>query len=105
MTKVVIEPGVCGLKTTVAVQSDDMQNAVVKAESQCPAIMKLVESLGELDSFTEIFNKFGESEVFKAAKAHCSHAACPVPTGILKGLEAECGLALPRDVSIQITKE
>jgi hypothetical protein len=105
MTKVIIDPGVCGFQTTITVQSEDMQNAVVRAESQCPAVMKLVESLGELDSYTEIFNKFGQSEVFKAANANCRHAACPVPTGIIKGLEVECGLALPRDVSIRIIKE
>ncbi len=105
MTKIVVDPGICGFKTVITVESSDKQNAAVTAESQCPAVMHLVGSLNKLDSYNEIFNKFGESAVFKSAKAHCKHAACPVPTAILKGLEVECGLALPGDVSMNIVKE
>lgn len=105
MTKITVDPGICGFKTIIVVESSDKQNAAVTAESQCPAVMQLVESLDTLDSYNEIFKKFGESEVFKSAKASCKHAACPVPTAILKGLEVECGLALPGDVSINIEKK
>ena len=34
-----------------------------------------------------------------------SHPACPVPTGIIKAIEVEAGLALPRDVATKISKE
>ena len=35
---------------------------------------------------------------------HCTHAACPVPVSIIKAVEVEAGLALPTDVTIQLTK-
>ena len=35
---------------------------------------------------------------------YCTHAACPVPVGIIKAVEIEAGLALPTDVSIKLTK-
>jgi hypothetical protein len=35
---------------------------------------------------------------------HCTHAACPVPVGIIKAVEVETGLALPADVSIKLSK-
>ena len=35
---------------------------------------------------------------------YCTHAACPVPVGIIKAVEVEAKLALPADVSIKLTK-
>jgi len=32
------------------------------------------------------------------------HCACPVTSGIIKAIEAECQLALPRDVSFTFEK-
>ena len=108
MTKATVDPGICGLKTVLSIESEDMQNVVIKIESQCPYITKMgkeLEILGQIDGFTEVFTKFGDSKVFEIAKSCCKHAACPVPTAILKGIEAECGLALIKDVNISITKE
>ena len=53
---------------------------------------------------TEIFKPFGESEVYALAKEYCKHAVCPVPGAILKAIEASCGLALTKNVHIEITK-
>lgn len=105
MVKVCVNPGVCGLLTTLTVERSNAKTVLVDTQSQCEAIRKIGADLGELDAYHEIFSKFGESTVFKIAQVHIKHAACPVPTAILKGIEAECGLALPRDVHIEITKE
>jgi hypothetical protein len=34
-----------------------------------------------------------------------THAAWPVPSGIVKAVEVAAGLALPADASIKITRE
>ncbi len=34
----------------------------------------------------------------------CSHAACPVPVGIIKAVEVEAGLALPEDAHIKVSR-
>jgi hypothetical protein len=39
------------------------------------------------------------------AAKHCKHAACPVPSGIIKAVEVASGLALPKDASIQVSQE
>jgi hypothetical protein len=39
------------------------------------------------------------------AAKYCTHAACPVASGIIKAVEVEAGLALPGDVSIKISKD
>lgn len=38
-------------------------------------------------------------------RRNIKHAACPVPSAIIKGVEVACGLALPKDVEIKIAKE
>ena len=106
MIEVKINPGVCGLCSTVKVESEDMQNATVKITTECGYIAKIAAELGdEVDGYAECFSKFGESKVYELANKYCKHAACPVPSGIIKGIEAACGLALPRDVEFKITKE
>lgn len=103
MAVVEVNPGVCGLKTIVKVISDDMQNAVVEITTECPNIKPMEQELKEVDGFEECFSKLGDSKVYELAKKYCKHAACPVPSAILKGIEVACGLALPRDVEFRIS--
>jgi hypothetical protein len=42
--------------------------------------------------------------VFREAAKTLLHPACPVPVGIIKAIEMEAGLALPRDVEIRFTR-
>jgi hypothetical protein len=102
MKTVKINPGVCGFTTDVKAATEDGQMVKLEIETQCAYIKKLAELLGaEVDGYTVCFGKFSSGPVFDAAREACRHAACPVPTGIIKCIEAECGLALPRDVEIR----
>ena len=105
MTKIDVNPGICGLKTQLIITADDMQIVKVEIQSECPHILKMKEELSELDGYEECFAKYSESTVYKVAEKHCKHLACPVPTAIIKGIEVACGLALPKDVIIHIEKE
>ena len=104
MVEVKVNPGVCGLKSTLKVSSEDMQTALIEMVTDCPNIKPLAQELKEVDAYEECFSKLGESNVYELAKKHCKHAACPVPSAIIKGIEVACGLALPKDVEIIIEK-
>jgi hypothetical protein len=104
MVEVKVNPGVCGLNTVIKVNSEDMQNAVIEIVTECPNIKPMEQELKEVDGYEECFSKLGDSKVYELAKKYCKHAACPVPSAIIKGIEAACGLALPKDVDIKITK-
>ena len=104
MVKVQIDPGICGLKTTLTVTTQDMQNASVHIESQCPGINDMQAELENIDCFEECFAKFDTSKVYECAGRHIKHLSCPVPSAIIKGLEAACGFALPKNVDVQISK-
>ena len=103
MTKVQINPGVCGFIATVTAESDDEQMVKLDIKSGCAGITKLAEKLGEeRDAFEVCLGKPGTGDIYELAQEVCpGHASCPVIAGILKCIEAECRLALPRDAEIR----
>lgn len=104
MSKATIEPGICGFTTSVEVAAAGKRNCAITIQSECPHIQKLAAVLPELDPFTEISFRGEGPSVLKLGAEYCSHPACPVPVGIIKAIEVEAGLALPRDVIIHIKK-
>jgi hypothetical protein len=104
MAKAEIYPGVCGLTTTVNAQKTADGQVSLDIQSECKAIRRLAEQLKEVDPFREFtFRGKGPLTLELSAK-YCSHAACPVPTGIIKAVEVAAGLALPADVTIKLSK-
>jgi hypothetical protein len=99
-----IEAGICGFTTTVKTRTEA---GIVKLhiESDCEHIQKLAAALTEVEPFREISFRGSGPVTYELARLHCAHAACPVPTGILKAIEVEAGLALPKDVTITVTKD
>ena len=72
--------------------------------SECAAIRKMAEELTEVDPYQEISFKRAMPKIHEAGHKFCTHAACPVPVGILKAVEVEAKLALPTDVTIKLAK-
>jgi hypothetical protein len=104
MAKINVQPGICGLASDIEVTSDDGMSAAIKVQTECSHIRNMADEVPSVDGYTECFAKYGDGAIALAAKAHCQHGACPVPTGILKGVEVACNLALPKDVTISIEK-
>lgn len=107
MTKVTINPGVCGLITRVQAQSEDQIEVKVTVESDCQGISKLFEAIGDtFDAFEVCLSAPVKNPLYQAAVDYLpGHAACPVLAGIIKCMEAECRLALPRDAGIHFETE
>lgn len=103
MTKVMIEPGICGFVTQVLADSEDQLEVKLKVKSGCKSIKEMMEELGDtFDAYELCIRKPGEGPLFDYAKEHFPvHVACPVINGIIKAAEAECRLALKKDVSIK----
>lgn len=104
MAKAEICSGVCGFNTTVEAQKDGSGQVQLRIESECKGIQRLAGELTQVDPYRQ-FTYRGEGPLtFELAGEYCSHAACPVPVGIIKAIEIEAGLALPADVSIKLSK-
>lgn len=108
MTKVIIDPGVCGLPTRVsAITDEDQQEVTLEVVSGCEAVRRMFDALGNtFDAFELCLGKPGTGELYQYAAEHFpGHCSCPVIARIIKCAEAECGLALKKDASIHFVEE
>jgi hypothetical protein len=102
MTKVKIEPGICGFTTVVTADTNEDEDVTVKVASGCASVKKMMEDLGDtFDGIDLCLKKPGTGVFYDYAQEHFPvHAACPIINGILKCIEAESQLALKKDCSI-----
>jgi hypothetical protein len=98
--------GICGMITEIRATSDE-QSGTVKLEfnTRCENIQQLADELDTVHPFEEIAFRGDGPKTLRLAAKHCKHAACPVPSGIIKAIEVAAGLALPKDASIQVSKD
>ncbi len=104
MATINVDPGICGMITVVKAESEDGQTCTVSITSPCESIKAMAEELKEVDGFAAAFTPFADNPVYVAAGKHYKHAACPVPSAVVKAVEVACGLALPKDVTFKISK-
>lgn len=104
MTRVTVNPGICGFTVTVRAEKKDRRSAVVQIETDCEMVRKMAEEVANVDMMAA-FTSHLNNPVYKSAAKHLKHVTCPVPSGILKAVEAELGLAIPRDASIIFIKD
>lgn len=100
-----IDAGICGFHTTVVAEADSMRAVRLAIESECPQIRKAADQLPEMDMLEELRAGLGQGHVYSVLSGCVRHVTCPVGSGILKAAEASAGLALPKDVSIKLTKK
>ena len=98
-----INGGICGFTTKVT-STDDGGKIKLLIETDCPNVKKLAEELAEVDPFNEVFKRVTSTRTYELANKHLPHPACIVPSGILKAVEVEANLALPKDASVQVSK-
>lgn len=101
-TKVIINPGACGFTATVVIKKKTGDTFSVSIVSGCEMVSKLGQEMTEL-AMTDVFKRFIDNPVYRKGSVCLRHVACPVLSGILKALEVEAGLNVPRDVSITFT--
>jgi hypothetical protein len=82
----------------------DGSQVAVSVESECDAIQRLGEELTYVSPWQEITFRGEGPLTLKMGTKYCYHPACPVPVGIIKAIEVEAGLALPKDVVIKVAK-
>lgn len=95
--------GNCGFTTHVETKLDG-KVCHLRITSECAAIRKLAEELTEVNPYQEISARRAIPKTLEAGLKYCTHAACPVPVGIIKAVEVEARLALPQDVIIKLSR-
>ena len=99
-----IDAGICGFQTTVVAKAESMRTVHLDIESDCPQITKAAELIPQMDMLEELRSGLGQGHVYTTLGGCVKHVTCPVGSGILKTAEAAAGLALPKDVTIKMSK-
>ncbi len=103
MAVVEINSGICGFVTRVEVKKTDHKTVEVDIDTDCPNLKRVAASIKQIKPAREMFCKLHDTDTYRALLKGLAHPACPVPVGILKGIEAEAGLALPKDAYIKVS--
>ncbi|MCX5643703.1 MAG: hypothetical protein NTZ17_03315 [Phycisphaerae bacterium] len=104
-----IDAGVCGFKTSARASSEDNQQVVFEVTSDCENIRRLAAALKNresIDAYQEI-SPAAQSMLMQTVRSTLTGccAGCAVPAGLFKAMQVAAGLALPKDISIRLTKE
>jgi hypothetical protein len=103
MAKAEIEAGICGFITKVETRMEG-KTCIISIASDCKGIQQLAQELTQVNPLQEISSRRATPQTLQMGLKHCLHAACPVPVGIIKAIEVEAKLALPKDVVIKVSK-
>jgi hypothetical protein len=105
----VVDAGICGFRTTVSADCADRRHVTFAIETECNVVAKLAAKLAEqqpVDVYGEI-DKRKQSVIYAAAQemlGECTKS-CAVPLGIFKAMQVSAGLALPKDVHIEVSAD
>jgi len=100
MTKVVVDPGVCRMNANIAVTKASARLFKVEVTSDCEMVTKMGDLLGEID-LKDTIKPHINSNIYQCASQCSLHIACPIPMAVIKAIEVEAGLALPRSIAVQ----
>ncbi len=104
MTKLIIHSGACGYTVTVKAEKGQGGKITISLETECEMVKKMLADIAVLDRFAPLAG-FLSNPVYLSAAKHLKHGACLVPSGILKAIEVEAGLNVPKDAVIEFGKE
>ncbi len=104
MTKLIVRSGACGYPVTVKVEKGKDGKFFLSLDTECEMVKKMLEDIASLDRFAPLAG-FLNNPVYQSAAKHIKHAACIVPSGILKALEVEAGMNVPKNAGITFVKE
>jgi hypothetical protein len=104
MTTVVVKSGACGFTVTVKAEKGKERKITVSLDTACEMVLKMRDDISTVDRMVALVG-FRENPVYQSAAKHLKHVACPVPSAILKAIETEAGMNVPKDARIEFVQE
>ncbi len=105
MTKVCVDPGACGFVCLIEVSRTKKYKAAVRLQSRCKQIVELAAEICEVDFMDIVGRAFGENQIFLSGARCKLHPSCPIPTALVKAVEAELDMAVKKNVTITLTSD
>jgi hypothetical protein len=104
MTTVVVNSGACGFTVTIMAEKGKDKKIHVALDTTCEMVQKMLADIATVEHRVTLTG-FRDNPVYLSAAKHLKHVACPVPSAILKAIETEAGLNVPKDARIEFVKE
>jgi hypothetical protein len=100
--KVTVDAGVCRRITVIDARTNEDGYVEMDIVSDCPDVLRMSWSLRPEFAFMVAEAPMIKTHIYKLASGELPHAACPVPSAMLKALEAAGDLCGKRDVRMTI---
>jgi hypothetical protein len=104
MTTVVVHSGACGFSVTIKAVKGKEKKISLSLDTPCEMVQKMLADIATVDQRVTLAG-FHDNPVYRSAAKHLKHVACPVPSAILKAIETEAGMNVPKDVKIEFVRE
>ncbi len=104
MTTVIVNSGACGYSVTIKAKKGKDGKISLSLTTDCEMVTEMLEDIAVVDRFASLTG-FQNNIVYRSAAKHLKHVACAVPSAILKAIEVEAGLNVPKDAVIRFVKE
>ena len=104
MTKVIVNSGACGFTVSITAEKGKERTVAVTLDTACEMVKKMQTEIASVDRRV-VLTGFLDNPVYRSAAKHLKHVACPVPSAILKAIETETGMNVPKDVRIEFVRE
>lgn len=104
MTKVKVQSGICGFETNIEAELLKSDQLELKISSKCPSINQISDKVLMVNPLEEVFKKLDQTKIYKLFSEKLPHSSCPLYSAVLKTIEVEANLALPKDAVIEFEK-
>jgi hypothetical protein len=104
MTTVVVNSGACGFTVTVTAEKGKERTISLSLDTACEMVQEMLGDIATVDRMVALIG-FRDNPVYQSAAKHLKHVACPVPSAILKAIETEAGMNVPKDARIEFIRE
>lgn len=104
MTRLIVNSGACGFLVAITAEKGAGGTIAVSLDTDCGMVMEMLTDIATLDRMAALSGILN-NPVYKSAAKHLKHPGCPVPGAVLKALEVEAGLNVPKDVMIAFEKK
>ncbi len=103
MTKAYLNAGSCGYTVGITVERLDKTKLNIMLDTDCEMV-KLMEDDIKGSNWKKLLKKISDSTVYISASKRVKHTGCPVPMAIIKAIEVELGIAVPKEVKLNFGK-
>lgn len=104
MTKVTVNSGACGFTVTITAEKGKDKKVLIALDTACEMVQKMLADIATVDQRVTLIG-YSDNPIYRSAAKHLKHVACPVPSAILKAIETEAGMNVPKDVRIEFVRD